>query len=69
MPLAIGALAVGLAGTFVIASVDLGGLSMHMAHHIALMNVFAPLAAIMLASSFRNATGGRRSTGRRPTNA
>lgn len=53
VPVAIGALAVLGAGGLVLATVDLGPLSAHMAHHIALMNVFAPLVAILLANGMR----------------
>ena len=58
LPVAIGALAVSGAGGLVLATVDFGPLSAHMAHHIALMNVFAPLAAILLADRVRPRLGG-----------
>ncbi len=64
LPVAIGALAVSVAGGLVFATVGFGTLSTHMAHHIALMNVFAPLVAIFLADRARlrlegvNRTGG-----------
>jgi putative membrane protein len=44
-----GAAAVGLCGMPVVALVPLGPLSAHMAHHIALMSVLAPICAVALA--------------------
>ena len=44
-----GAAAVGLCGIPVVSLVDLGPLSAHMVHHIALMSVLAPLGAVALA--------------------
>jgi putative membrane protein len=46
-PVALGALSV-CTGALVLAVLDLGPLSAHMAQHIALMNVLAPLAAILV---------------------
>lgn len=46
-PVALGALSVFAVGALALAALNLGHLSTHMAQHIALMNVLAPLAAIL----------------------
>lgn len=51
LPAAISASLVGLAGLPVLGLIDLGPLSAHMALHILLMNVVAPLAAAFLVRS------------------
>jgi putative membrane protein len=50
LPATISAFAVLGAGAFTLAAYDLGGQSLHMALHIALMNVAAPLGAALLAT-------------------
>lgn len=62
LPVAIGALAVSIVGGLVLATVEFGPLSAHMAHHIALMNVFAPLVAILIADRVRSRLGGMNRT-------
>lgn len=42
-----GAISVALIGALLLASVDLGPLSTHMAHHIGLMNILAPTVAVV----------------------
>lgn len=61
---AAGAVAVMLTGGLVLAWVDRGPLSAHMAHHIGLMNVLAPMAAMLWTR--RNTAGAGQDKSRAP---
>jgi len=57
-----GAVTVGLGGSAILPVVHLGPVSVHMVHHIALMNVVAPLLGIVLATVARDRIGKDRGT-------